>query len=70
MLLHVYSLDLPYLRKVSFNAFKAVCLFNPAKVTDLQPDATIVEELKYFYFLEQALPDLKKELPTYISSSC
>ena len=36
----------------SVNAFEAARLFHPAKVSDLQSDATMVEELKYFYFLE------------------
>ena len=48
------------------NAFKAACLFHPAKVTDLQPDATM-EELKCFY-LEQGVLDLKRELPTYLAA--
>ena len=53
----------------SVNAFKAACLFHPAKVTDLQPDATMVEDLKCFYFLEPAVSDLKKRI-TSISGSC
>ena len=29
----------------------------------------MVEELKCFYFLEQAVPDLKKELPTHLAAA-
>ncbi len=54
---------------ISVNVFKAAYHFNPAKVTDLQPDATVVDELKSFYFLEQAVPGLKKELLTYLAAA-
>lgn len=30
-------------------------------------DASMVEDLKFFHFLEEAIPDLKKELPTYLA---
>lgn len=53
----------------SVDAFKAARLFHPAKVADLKPDATMVEELKCFFFLEQAVPDLKKELATYLAAA-
>ena len=49
------------------NAFKAARLFDPNKVTDLHPDASMVEDLKNFHFLEDAIPDLKNELPTYLA---
>ena len=57
MLVHVNSLDLPSLRKkklwseilTTVNAFKAACLFHPAKVTNLQPD-TIMKSLSVFTF--------------------
>ncbi len=37
------------------------------QTTDLHPDASTVEDLKSFHFLEEAIPDLKKELPTYLA---
>ena len=51
------------------NAFKAACLFGPTKVIDLHPDATMVEDLKAFTFLEQVIPDLQMELPVYLATA-
>ena len=48
------------------NAFKAARLFNPEKVTDLNPNGTTVEELKVFPFLEDVIPNLKAELAQYL----
>ena len=34
---------------------------------DMHPDATTVLDLKAFYFLEQAIPDVQRELlPAYL----
>lgn len=51
------------------NAFKATRLFHPGKVVDLHPDATTVLDLKAFHFLQEAIPNLQKELPTYLAAA-
>ena len=50
-------------------AFKATRLFHPGKVVDLRPDATTVLDLKAFHFLQEAIPNLQKELPTYLAAA-
>ena len=50
-------------------AFKAASLFHPGKVTDLQPNASTVEELNAFPFVRDVIPDLKTELPTYLATA-
>lgn len=64
----MFSLGLPTFKITPLvNAFKAARLFDPTKVTDLHPDASMIEDLKSFHFLEEAIPDLKKELSTYLA---
>ena len=48
------------------NAFKAVRLFNPEKITDLNSNATTVEELRAFPFLEDVIPNFIAELAQYL----
>ena len=50
-------------------AFKAASFFHPGKVTDRQPNASAIEELKAFPFLQGVIPDLKTELPTYLATA-
>ena len=40
--------------------FKAAQLINPTKVVDLLPNATIVEDLKVFPFLQEDISNLKR----------
>lgn len=37
--------------------------------TDRQSDATVVEDLKAFHFLQSAVSDLQKELPDYLAAA-
>ena len=53
----------------SVRAFQAASLFHPVKITDLHPDASAVEDLKAFHFLQGAIPDLQKELPQYLAAA-
>lgn len=50
-------------------AFQAASLFHPVKITDLHPDASIVEDLKAFHFLQGAILDLQRELPQYLAAA-
>ena len=55
----------------SVAAFKAARLFLPQKVVELKPDATAVDSLKAFPFLNMAsiLANLKSELPSYLAKA-
>ena len=48
---------------------KAASLFHPVKNADRRPDASTVEDLKAFHFLQAAVPDLQKELPDYLAAA-
>lgn len=50
------------------DAFKAVSLFHPVKVTNINLDASKVTELKAFPFLTNSVPDLQQELPAYLAA--
>ena len=52
-------------------AFKAARLFLPQKVRGLKPDASAVDSLRYFPFLdsETLLESMKLELPTYLAAA-
>ena len=56
---------------VSLSAFKAACLFVPAKLKEMKPDITIVNSLKNFTFLNNqgVLDCLKSEFPQYIAKA-
>ena len=41
----------------------------PCKITDLRLDASKVEDLKTFPFLQDAILDLQKELPQYLAAA-
>ena len=55
----------------SVAAFKAARLFLPQKVVELKPDATAVDSLQAFPFLNTAsiLANLKSELPSYLAKA-
>ena len=56
--------------KVPMNAFKAARFFDPAKVYELKPTSTDIDDLKVFPFLTQpVLEGLKAELPLYLSKA-
>ncbi len=48
-------------------AFKYARYFDPAKVSELKPCATDMDQLKAFTFLSDKLEDFKKELPNYLA---
>ena len=49
-------------------AFKAACLFLPHKTDEMKPDASAINELKAFPFLDDIiLNGLKQELPSYLA---
>ena len=52
-------------------AFKAARLFVPHKVDDMKPDASALDTLKAFPFLDNStvLDALKQELPTYLAKA-
>ena len=35
----------------------------------MHPDVTTVLDLKAYYFLEQAIPDMQRELPAYLAAA-
>lgn len=49
-------------------AFKAIRLFNPSKVHEMQPQISDVDELSALPFLVPDLPQLKEELPVYLAA--
>ena len=55
----------------SVTAFKAARLFLPHKVDEMKPDATAVDALKAFPFLNTpaVLDGLKQELPAYMAKA-
>ena len=52
-------------------AFKAGRLFLPGKVSEIKPDAAVIDTLKAFPFLDNSLilDSLKEELPSYLSKA-
>ena len=52
-------------------AFKAGRLFLPGKVSEIKPDAAVIDTLKAFPFLDNSLilDGLKEELPSYLSKA-
>ena len=52
-------------------AFKAARLFLPHKVDEMKPDASAIDTLKAFPFLDNitVLNELKQELPTYLAKA-
>ena len=51
-------------------AFKAACLFLPAKVVELNPDAAAVDSLQAFPFFDASvIAALKSELPSYLAKA-
>ena len=54
----------------SVAAFKAACLFVPQKLLDLKPDASAIDALAAFPFLNTSiLNSLKSELPNYLAKA-
>ena len=55
----------------SLSAFKAACLFVPAKLKEMKPDITTVNTLRNFTFLnsQSILDDLKSEFPQYVAKA-
>ena len=51
------------------NAFKAARLFLPSRINDLKPEASTVNTLRLFKFLNNDLVmnELKAELPKYLA---
>ena len=50
-------------------AIKAVRLFSPSKVKEMQSHSDVVDSLVAFPFLSNSIPTLKDELPHYIAVS-
>ena len=52
-------------------AFKAARLFLPGKVNEIKPDASVINSLKAFSFLDNSsiLDGLKEELPSYLAKA-
>ena len=51
------------------DAFKSAQLFIPTKIHDIKPNASTVDTLRSFKFLDndQTVNNLKSELPTYLA---
>ncbi len=52
-------------------AFKSARIFDPAKLSDMQPDVSTVDSLRSFKFLESdvIINNLKSELPAYLAAA-
>ena len=49
--------------------YKYARLFDPVKVSELNPCSSYIDHLKAFPFLHDKLEDLRKELPSYLAKA-
>ena len=56
--------------KSALSAFKCLRYFDPAKINELQPSASDLDDLQVLPFFSSAIiADLKKELSTYLAAA-
>ena len=50
-------------------AFKAIRLFNPSKVQEMQPQVSDIDKLSVLPFFVSTIPQLNEEFPAYVAAS-